>query len=216
MSQHIKPLHQFRPWFSLALFLFALTTLMSASRADTLSEALDAKRKGDHAAAYPLWVELANKGDDKAMVELGLVHHLGQAGSQDYANAMDWYLKAFRKNGDAVNNIGVMYRDGLGVSRNRKIAYLLFLTVHMTGMGNEQTIMRANRNLRREISELTSGEKQEALCLTFAYVLEYVERRGNLEGIPEHLRASSERKRIKDLNWWLPGEVGEFLCQPNT
>ena len=63
---------------------------------------------------------------------------------------MDWYLKAIDKNGDAVNNIGVMYRDGLGVDKNRKVAHALFLTVHLTGMGGESTVMRANRNSARD------------------------------------------------------------------
>src|SRR5262245_35515722 len=42
--------------------------------------------------------------------------------------AMDWYLKAYEiGDGDALNNIGVMYRDGLGVAafaleRQRKLS----------------------------------------------------------------------------------------------
>lgn len=198
------------------LVLLMMSCLLSIARADTLSDALNAKRRGDFATAYPLWVALAEKGDDKAAIEVGLMHHIGQGVPQDYAKAMDWYLRVFRKNGDAVNNIGVMHRDGLGVKANRKIAYLLFLTVHMTGMGGEATVMRANRNLRREISELPVAEKQEALCFTLPYVVAYVEARGALDGIAENLRASPERKRIKELNWWAPGEIGEYSCPPNT
>lgn len=204
--------------FMMRLFLRLLLLAFWAqiAHADTLSEALAAKSRGDFAAAYPLWVALAEGGNDKAAIEVGLMHHLGQGVPQDYALAMDWYLKAFPKNGDALNNIGVMYRDSLGVQQNRKIAHLLFLTVHMAGMGNQATVMRANRNLRREISELPLAERQESLCYTSQYLMAYVKSKGGLEGIPENLRASPERKRIKELNWWLPGEIGEYSCPPNT
>jgi hypothetical protein len=196
--------------------VLVMSCVLSSAGADTLRDALDAKRRGDFQAAYPLFVSLAEKGDDKAVIEVGLMHHFGLGVPRDYVKSMDWFLKVFHKNGDAVNNIGVMHRDGLGVKANRKIAYVLFLTVHMTGMGGEATIMRANRNLRREIAELPVAEKQEALCFTLPYVVAYVEARGALDGIPENLRASAERKRIKELNWWAPGEIGEYSCPPHT
>jgi hypothetical protein len=203
---------KFRFIFQAALFAL----LSQLAHADTLSEALAAKRRGDFAAAYPLWVALSEKGDDKATVELGLMHHQGVGVPQDYGKAMDWYLKVFKKNADALNNIGVMYRDGLGVEKNRKIAHLLFLTIHMSGMGGEATISRANRNLRREVAELSIAERRESICYTMQYVSAYVESKGTLKDVPEHLRASPERKRIKDFNWWAPGEIGDFSCPPNT
>lgn len=202
------------------MFRIYLTLLLALMcqwvSADTLGEALAAKGRGDFAAAYPLWVKLANEGDDKAAIEVALMYHQGLGVAQDHGLAMDWYLKVFRRNGDAVNNVGVMYRDGLGVQKNRKIAYLLFLTVHMNGLGSEATVTRANRNLRREMAELSVAERQEATCYTMQYVVAYVESKGKLESIPADLRASPQRQRIKDLDWWLPGEVGEFACPANS
>lgn len=198
------------------LLLLAITILCATAGANTLSEALDASRRGDFQAAYPLWVSLAESGDDKAMVEVGLMHHRGQGVEVNYAVAMDWYLKAYKRNGDALNNIGVMYRDGLGVQKNRKISYLLFLLVHMEGIGGEATVMRANRNLRREIAEQPKADLQEAVCYTVHYLVAYVESRGSLTDVPDHLRASSTRKRIKELGWWAPGEVGQFDCPAGT
>ena len=55
-----------------------LTLASQLAQADTLSEALAAKQRGDAAAAYPLWVKLAEQGDHKAALEVGLMHHLGQ------------------------------------------------------------------------------------------------------------------------------------------
>jgi hypothetical protein len=44
----------------------------------------------------------------------------------------------------------------------------------------------------------------------------YVRSRGELKEVPEHLRASPERKRIGELGWWLPGEVGRLDCPAGT
>ena len=144
------------------------------------------------------------------------MHHIGRGRPVSYDDAYSWYLKAFPKNGDAWNNIGVMFRDALGVQKNRQVAHVLFLTVHMAGLGNQATVMRANRNLRREIAELTTAERQESLCYTMEYVRAYVERRGSIEGVPEQYRASPQRKRIREFDWWLPGEVTPFECPSGT
>lgn len=109
-----------------------------------------------------------------------------------------------------MNNIGVLYRDGLGVSQNRKIACLLFLRIHMTGVGGEETVMHANGNLRRSIATLADSERQEALCYTLDYVSAYIESNGTEKKTAKEIRHSANTKRIRDFSWWAPGEVGEF------
>jgi TPR repeat protein len=207
-----------RPNMLLRALLGAVASVLAstAMAAASVQDGIDAMRRGDFAAAYPIWTELANAGDDKAAIEAGFMHHLGRGRPVSFPDAYTWYLKAFPKNGDAWNNIGVMFRDALGVPQNRRMAYLMFLTVHMVGMGNESTVMRANRNLRREIAELPPTERQEATCYTLDYVRAFVESRGTLNAVPEALRASPQRKRIRDLNWWLPGEVAKFECPDGT
>src|SRR3954468_19053035 len=118
---------------TLVIFSFFTVCFVTAGRSD-VKEALDAQQRGDYETARKQFQALADKGDDKAMMELGLMYHTGEGAKQDYDKAMDWYLKAYSKqNGNALNNLGVMYRDGLGVAKNSKIAYLLFLAVHMEG-----------------------------------------------------------------------------------
>jgi hypothetical protein len=203
--------------FNIRLLLALIgITLVAAANAANPTEASVALQRGDYAAAYPILVELADQGNSKAAVEVGLMHHIGRARAVNYQEAMDWYLKAFPKEGDALNNIGVLYRDGLGIQQNRKIAHVLFLTVHMAKMGNQATVMRANSNLRREIAELSQDDRRESLCYTPDYIMAYVRSKGTLKDIPEQLRGSTSRKRIRDLNWWLPGEIGEFTCPDGT
>ena len=79
------------------------------------------------------WESLAEQGDTVAMISLGVMYHTADGVSVDYETALDWYLRAYEKNdGDALNNIGVLFRDGLGLQKNEKIAYLLFLAVQIS------------------------------------------------------------------------------------
>ncbi len=207
--------------FLLLLVLFFPICVSSEESADNASmelvkKALKAETVGDYETTYSIWASLYEKGDYKAAVSAGLMHHQGTGMPVDYVKAMDWYLKAVNYNADAMNNIGILYRDGLGIKKNRKISYLLFLTIHMEGMGDEETVMRANRNLRQEIDELPLIERQEALCYSLGYMAAYVESRGNTQKSPREIRETGKQPRVRDLGWWAPGEVGEFTCPANT
>ncbi len=153
------------------------------------------------------FVKQAGRGDTLAMISLGLAYHQGEGVPQDYAKAMDWYLKAYaKKDGDALNNIGVMYRDGLGVSKNEKVAYLLFLAVHMEGLGTEATQYRAGRNLSRLADSLPQESVFEALSYTWAYVDQIVRSRGQDLAIGPDVLPAKHRPRIRDNNWWMETE----------
>lgn len=169
----------------------------------TIRDAITAEQAGDHTTALRIYQMHAERGDSKAMVSVGLKHYLGQGTPQDYCAAMDWFLKAFEQgDADAYVNIGVMHRDGQCVPVNRKIAYALFLTIHMTSLGGESTQMRANKNLRREVAELPKENIQEALCYTPAYVRLYARSKGQLAEVPTDVLPSATTIRIKDNNWW--------------
>jgi hypothetical protein len=158
--------------------------------------------------AYPVFEKRAAQGDKRAAITMGLAYNLGRGVAQDYGKAYDWYLSVFPHDGDAFNNIGVMWRDGRGVPADRVIPYLLFLTVHMEGLGDESTQIRANRNLRGEIARLSLAEKHAALCLTPAYVLAFVNGKGQPSSQPESFfTGKGSGQRFRDLGWWAPGEV---------
>jgi TPR repeat protein len=151
--------------------------------------------------------KLAAQGDAAAMVELGLLHHTGKGGSVDYVKAMDWYLKAYAKSdGDAFNNIGVLFRDGLGVPKNQKVAYLLFLIVHMEGLGDDATQNRAGRNLSRLVESLPRQEVEEALSYTLPYLSQIVQSRGKDLTIGKDVLPAKDRLRFRDADWWLDSE----------
>ena len=183
-----------------------------------VQEGIDAMNSGDYEAAYREFSALAEEGDDIAMVTIGLWYHEGTGFPQDYSKALDWYLRAYaRSNGDAYNNIGVMFRDGLGVPVNRSVSYALFLLTHLRGLGSESTQYRANSNLRREIEATTDEQRTLGLCMTEIFLYEFVKSRGTLK-VPkkEHL-PSRKYPRIKDHpDLWLDSEKAElqFECPP--
>jgi len=151
--------------------------------------------------------KLAAEGDAQAMTELGLRYHQGRTVKQDYSRAYDWYMKAIEKgDGDAFNNLGVLHRDGLGVPKNQKVAYLIFLAVHMEGMGTEDTQIRAGRNLQKLVDQLPKADIYEALSYTWPYVIQIIKSRGkDLHTGPDVLPAK-DRPRIGDNGWWLDSE----------
>ncbi len=153
------------------------------------------------------WEALAKKGEVKAMISLGVMYHTGDGVKEDYTKAMDWYLQAYAKNdGDALNNIGVLFRDGLGVPKNEKIAYLLFLGVHMEGLGTEATQYRAGRSLGKLAESLKQDDIYEALSYTWNYVDQIVKSRGKNAKVGKNVLPAKKRPRIRDNNWWLDSE----------
>ena len=176
-----------------------------------VQEGIRAMREGDFKKAHTEFLPLANAGDDKAMVTLGTFYYEGKGVSQDYSKALEWFLKALEKdNADAFSNIGVMFRDGLAVPKNKKIAYCIFLITHVCGLGSEDTQLRVNSCLREMIPEMTKEELVECFNYTPAYINAYIQSKGTLKDVPEKYRPSSERPAIKDMPWWLDGEL-DFL-----
>ena len=163
-----------------------------------VKEAFAAKERGDYETARKEFQALADKGEAKAMIELGLMYHTGDGVKQDYGKAMDRYLKAFAKgNGDAYSNIGVMYRDGLGCETNRPIAYALFYITHMSGLGSESTQYRAGRNLDKTAALMKSEAIEETLKMTEKYVLTFVEKHGKLYEKDKALMFSKEHHTLR-------------------
>jgi TPR repeat protein len=181
-----------------ALIIVATSLLCQAHGG--VKEALAAQDRADYETARKEFEALAEKGEDKAMIELGVMYHTGQGVKQDYRKAMDWYLKAFVKsNGDAYSNIGVLYRDGLGCETNRPIAYALFYITHMRGLGSQDTQYRAGHNLDKTAALMKPEEIDDTLRMTEKFVLTFVEKRGNLDQQDKALKFSKEYRTLKKL-----------------
>jgi uncharacterized protein len=97
----------------LALALFGVAV------AGSIDDAKTAYQRGDYATAMQIWRPLAEQGNDRAQLGLGLMYALGQGVPSDYAQACDWYRKAADQGqAEAQTALGLMYRIGQGVPRD--------------------------------------------------------------------------------------------------
>lgn len=199
----------------LGMFLLSIpSTVWSAEK--TGIDAVRLMEQGKIKEALGIFESLAAKGDDKAMLQLGLYYYEGTLVKRDYSKAMDWWLKAFTKNNaDAFVNLGVMHRDGNSVPKNKKIAYCVFLTTHMRGLGSESTQYRSNSCLRRIIKELSKDDIKDCLSnYTPEYITAYLEAKGQMNGIPDECKPSKDNPALKDTGWWLDSELDAIFGPP--
>ncbi len=200
--------------YALVAFVLLSTTALIADDKEGL-EAMKLMAQGKTDEAIAIFEKLAEKGDDKAMVQLGNFYFEGQGVKQDYSKAMDWWLKALKSNPDAYVNLGVLHRDGKGVPKNKKIAYCVFVSAHMLGLGSDATTARANRNLRKLLPEISDEEVKDCLSnYTMRYVLTYLESKGKLEGIPDDCKPSVDQPAFRDTGWWTDEELDRIYGPP--
>jgi len=83
-------------------FLALAIMLASAVPADAgpYEDGVAAANRGDHATALKFWEPLAEHGDAKAQVNLGVLYQYGRGVPQDYAAAHMWFTLAAAQ-GDA-------------------------------------------------------------------------------------------------------------------
>ena len=86
---------------------------MTASDNDKLErQANDAWERGRPSVAFRLYSELANRGADAGMLNLGYFYDRGIGARKNRSLAMKWYLRAYRRgSGAAASNIATIYRD---------------------------------------------------------------------------------------------------------
>ncbi len=136
----------------------------------------------------------AAKGDASAMNEIGVAYFKGTDGlGQDYAKAVEWFEKS--ANGGiavAMNNMGIVYRDGIGVETDQAEAHAWFLKAaeaghawaqfsagknYLEGAGVEQDLAEAERWSEK------AAEQNIPNAVRILGVIEYTRHRntGNME-----------------------------------
>eukprot|EP00123_Amoebidium_parasiticum_P001028 comp12004_c0_seq1/m.6691 comp12004_c0_seq1/g.6691 ORF comp12004_c0_seq1/g.6691 comp12004_c0_seq1/m.6691 type:complete len:651 (-) comp12004_c0_seq1:15-1967(-) len=95
----------------------------------------------DNKTALKYYLEAAHQEDPVAMSGLGrlYLHGLEGAVKKDYALARQWFERAGeKKNADGLLYLGIMYYDGLGMSRDYALAYKFYLEAANMGNANAQ------------------------------------------------------------------------------
>lgn len=173
------------------VLLICICMLPPLARASA-AQAVALEKAGKYQESYAAFTALAETGDTKAMVDLGRFHFSGLGMEKDYTKAMDWWVKAFENDeGMAYNNIAVLYRDGLGVEKNIRIAWGLLFIGHMRGLGDQDAVMHINSTLRKLADGLDPQVVYEAGRWSEEYFKEFVRRRGADAGDYERLKHDS-------------------------
>jgi uncharacterized protein len=106
---------------SIALCVGGLLTfaLISVAMAGPLEDADAAAGRGDYGAVIQILRPLAEQGDARAQVKLGLMYADGRGVPQDYVEAQSWYMKAAANDDpQAEFNLGVLHARGRGVPKD--------------------------------------------------------------------------------------------------
>lgn len=108
------------------LLLFAGTLQAIENPANEAAEfqtGISAYQSGDYPAAIRILVPLANLGDAKAQLHLGVMNEMGQGVPRNYKRAVARYRQAAEQgNAEAQYRLGEKYELGQGVPQDKKIA----------------------------------------------------------------------------------------------
>ena len=99
---------------AVALFVGSMT-----AHAADFSEGYEAYQRGDYATALQIFRQLADQGNAKAQIKLGVMYRKGLGVPQDYAAGVKWYRKAANQGMALAQTIlGAMYTDGNAVTQD--------------------------------------------------------------------------------------------------
>ncbi len=104
---------------SFSLFAFSSSTLLAGE----LDDGFKAFTAGNYEQALRLWLPLAEKDDDKAQYNLGILYQKGLGVEKNPKTAFIWYKRASANgNTDAMYNLAIMYNKGRVIYRSPKDA----------------------------------------------------------------------------------------------
>lgn len=84
-----------------------------------MEDAAAAYARGEYVKARELWEDLAQKGDARAMNNLGVLFDRGQGVPEDPAEALRWFKQAAENgHGPGMSNYGRMLEQGRGTARD--------------------------------------------------------------------------------------------------
>lgn len=105
-------------------FIFITSSLATFNlHAGELEQGFQAFSAGNYEKALRLWLPIAEKDNDKAQYNLGLLYAKGLGVEKNLKTAFIWYKRAAANgNTDAMYNLGLMYDKGRVIYRSTKDA----------------------------------------------------------------------------------------------
>ncbi len=103
--------------------LLALSLSLTAALPVRADEALEAYSRGDYAAAFRIWLPLAEQHNADAQYALAVLFTKGEGVPKDAAQAAMWFRKAADQgHASAQYSLGLRYVKGEGVPKDQSLA----------------------------------------------------------------------------------------------
>jgi hypothetical protein len=189
-------------------FLFVFTVLVifsgfSAVFADDFQNGLDAYREKDFETAYKLVAPLAEQGNAKSQLYMGIMYERGEGIPQDYKEAVKWFrLSAEQGNalgrhllGKTYQKLGMAYRKGEGVLQSHKEAFKWLLKSAELKNVKAQRSIRANYHQRHK-QVAKQGDSYAQRFLGASYYLGLGVTRDYAEAAKWYKKAAEQEDRV--------------------
>ena len=150
------------------LFIFISFSLATLNlQAGELEDGFQAFTAGNYEQALRLWLPIAEKDNDKAQYNLGLLYSKGLGVEKNLKTAFIWYKRAAANgNTDAMYNLGLMYDKGRVVYRSTKDATKWWLKAAELGNASAQFNIAVEyaygRNLGKDVDKAIMWWKKSA------------------------------------------------------
>jgi len=117
----------------------------------------------DFATALRHFTPLAEQGDAKAQVNLGLMHLNGHGVTKDLRKTVRWFrIAAKQGNARAQVNLAWMYRDGKGILQDLVMAYVWLNVAEANGLDTNE--YRDSALARLTAAERKLGQRLSLRC----------------------------------------------------
>lgn len=112
------------------------------------------------------------RGDRTAAQTLGIFYLNGQNIARDPKTAFAWFYRAWALGApEGINAIGVIFRDGAGVSIDKKLALASFaISRQMLFDKRSPAYQRINQSYYRMYAQMQPNEHSETGCLKWEYL----------------------------------------------
>lgn len=144
---------------------------MAAARAENFVKGLSDFNSGDYAAAYLIWLPLAEHGDANSQASLAYLFHEGKGVHQDSRSAAKWYYRAaLQGEPTAQSFLCQMHLKGDGLPQDLELA---LMWCELSIDGGERW---ASATRDRVMSKMTTAERDKAWALVTRWRAEHPDR----------------------------------------
>ena len=154
--------------------LLALSLALSAPQVsadafeDAFDDALSAYDRGEFDTVAKTLRKLADQGFAPAQSFLGEMYEYGEGVSQNYEEALKWYLLAAEQgDGFGQANIGFMYDNGFGVAQDNIMARMWYDLASYNGI--EVAELLSELSARMTVADILKAQALAQACMSNGY-----------------------------------------------